>query len=96
MTTPRDEGESFRRVRAKFRVDSVTHYARGGAGVKLTPQYDEKIPEDRRFAKATPSGSLEMLIDNPPAVEFFEVGKYFYLDFTPVLPATLTEASARA
>lgn len=83
-------------VRAKFQVQQVTKHHWGGVVVTLAPQYDDKIPEDRRFAKATPSASLQMTIDNPPAAEFFEVGKFVYLDFTPVLPANLTEASVGA
>jgi hypothetical protein len=71
----------FDKVRAKFTVAEVTKLSPTYGKVKLTPQYDNTIPEDVRFAKATPSGSLEMYIDNPPAFEFFEIGKAFYLDF---------------
>ena len=39
--------------------------------------------ENKSFWKHTPSGRLEMSIDNPAAVEQFEVGKEYYLDFTP-------------
>lgn len=38
--------------------------------------------ENKSFWKYTPSGRLEMSIDNPDAVEHFEVGKEYYLDFT--------------
>lgn len=75
-------------VRAKFRVQSITRTHWGSVEFNLAPQYDDKIPEDRRFAKATPDGNLRMVIDNPPAAEFFELGKLYYLDFTPV-PATV-------
>ena len=45
-------------------------------------------PEDQRFSKATPSGSLRMQVDNPAALEQFEPGKAYYLDFTPVPEAS--------
>ena len=75
-------------VRAKLRVESVTHahYHKDAppySTVKLTAQYDDSIPEDQRFQKATPSGHCEMQIDNPAALEQFVPGKTFYLDFTP-------------
>lgn len=44
--------------------------------------YDTGIPEDQRYAQATPSGELRMLVDNP-AVSF-EPGRDYYIDFTPV------------
>lgn len=72
-------------VRAKFMVQEIRqhHYGNPGATtVILRPQYDQSIEEDKRFAKATPSGEVSMYIDNPPAQAFFELGKTYYLDFT--------------
>ena len=76
-------------VRAKLTVESITAYRYGDAKlVKLSPQYDLSIPEDQRFAKATPSGSVELYIDNPAALEQLapdgKPGRSFYVDFTPV------------
>lgn len=71
-------------VRAKFQVSKVTSYPYGGKEITLQPQYDDTIAEDRRYAKATPSGSITMLVDNPPAADYLGVGKYFYVDFTEV------------
>jgi len=72
-------------VRAKFQVSSVTNHAGwGGKTVVLSPQYDMAIPEDQRYAKATPSGKIEMTIDNPPAADQLKLGEFFYVDFTPV------------
>jgi hypothetical protein len=50
--------------------------------------YDTSIPEDQRFQQATPSGSFEQLVDNPAALEQFELGKSYYVDFTPVPDAS--------
>ncbi len=72
-------------VRAKFTVTSVTDHNYGnGKTIKLTPCYDTDIPEDRRFAEATPTGELTMYVNNPPAIAALKLGKSFYLDFTPV------------
>lgn len=43
--------------------------------------YDPDAPEDQRYALSTPSGSLQMLVDNPAVT--FEPGKAYYLDITP-------------
>lgn len=72
-------------VRAKFRVDAVkqVHWNKDVRVVELTAVYDDGTPENQRYAKATPSGSISLTIDNPPAAAQFELGKVFYLDFTP-------------
>lgn len=72
-------------VRGKFRVVSITDNGPNAAkGVRLQTQYDQSIPEDQRFQKATPFGDLNMNIDNPAALAQLEVGKSFYLDLVPV------------
>lgn len=68
-------------MRAKFRVESVTHYSYGRT-VKMAAVHDGS-PENNQFAQATPSGSLEMHINNPAALDFLEPNKSYYLDFTP-------------
>ena len=73
-------------VRAKFTVQSHKEYAGpyGYTEVVLSPQYDMSIPEDQRYAKATPMGQISLTIDNPAASEQLALGKAFYVDFTPV------------
>jgi hypothetical protein len=72
-------------VRAKFKVTQVGMPYGEVRTVVLTPQYDTSIEEDKRFAKASPSGRLEITIDNPPAAaELAVLGKDFYIDFTEV------------
>jgi len=74
-------------VRAKFKVVSITEHDGNSAArtIKLEPRYDETIPEDRRFAQATPTGEMSIYVNNPAAVEYLTLGRLFYLDFTPVL-----------
>ena len=73
--------------RAKFRLIKTAQYhgpyTSGAKILTFSADYDPSIPEDQRFAKATPSGTLEMTMDNPAAVALFEPGKVYYLDFSP-------------
>lgn len=67
-------------VRAKFVCNSVENY-QYGKKAKLSAVYG-KEGENHDFAKATPSGQLEIWIDNEvPASTFFEPGKSYYLTF---------------
>ena len=69
-------------IRAKFTVSAITD--RGYTKeVEFTCQYDQSVPEDQRFYRATPSGSIKMQIDNPLALEVFKLGAKFYADFSP-------------
>lgn len=69
-------------VRAKFMVLEANLLPGGATQVVMAPQYDPEIPEDRRFLKATPAGRLEMLIDNPAAIDQLQPGRHFYLDLS--------------
>lgn len=48
-------------------------------------EYDDKIPEDRRYAQATPNGRVALTVDNTSVIEYWasQIGKKFYLEFTP-------------
>ena len=52
--------------------------------VTLSTQYDTAIPEDRRFTRWTPTGRIEVVIDNPEAVAQLAEGRAYYVDLTPV------------
>ena len=72
-------------VIAKFTVVSVTDNGPHAAKqVKLQCVYDQTIPEDRRFLKATPWGEITMQIDNPLALAEFTWGRTFYASFESV------------
>lgn len=64
-------------VRAKMYVVGID-----GNKLKLSCQYDYDSKEDQSFMKATPWGSAEFGIDNQKALDYFKVGKSYYLDFT--------------
>lgn len=75
-------------VRAKFKVTAIVTTQLGEnysqTKIVLEPQYDAKVAEDVSFSKATPTGRMEMQIDNPVALAAMPIGTVFYVDFTPV------------
>lgn len=73
-------------VRGKFRVSSIKSFdwSPTAKEVTLSTEYDTTIPEDQRYAQATPSGEIRMTIDNPPALEQFKLGQKVYVDFHPI------------
>lgn len=78
----------MRAVRAKFRCMSVETFSTSVAApdgqrtYRFSAEYDESVPEDQRYARYTPMGSLSITVTNPAVL--FEPGKSYYLDFTPV------------
>lgn len=80
-------------VRAKFKLVSITTLADHPAKkLEFYAQYDPSIPEDLRYAKHTPSGRVEMQVDNPAALAAFEIGHFYYLDFSPVAAPAAPQA----
>jgi hypothetical protein len=72
-------------ARCKFTVESVTHHAYGGRTVSLAALYDQPLSqEDRAFSNATPSGKMEIVIQNERVFDVFAPGKKVYVDVTPV------------
>jgi len=66
-------------IKTKFNVASITYYGNaGGMQVILYPVMNNS-PENEEFWKKTPSGEIELYIDNPDIK--FEFGEY-YVDFT--------------
>lgn len=66
-------------VRAKVTCESISNNT-----VKFRTVYEpdeQKNKENASFTKATPWGEILMGIDNPTALEQFQVGKYYYVDF---------------
>lgn len=81
-----------KQVRAKFTCISVTKYRHGWGGEQSSPfHYNYKFQavssgseENKKFFAATPSGSVEL---SALSSELFEVGKEYYLDFSPATEA---------
>lgn len=71
-------------VRGKFKLTTVTsNSGYPGQEYKFTAVSDSGIAENAKFAKATPSGALTMMVDSPPAQSQLDLGEYYYLDLTP-------------
>lgn len=69
------------RTRAKFQCLSVTDHG-WNKTVKLQVVYSRvEGTENKDFTKATPSGTIEMVIDNPAASVQFKPQSYYYVDF---------------
>lgn len=73
-------------VRAKCVVQYVQDFGRVKEVklVPVTPNADDNIPENERFHKYTPNGSITLTIDNPAAAEQFKPQHTYYVDFTQV------------
>lgn len=69
-------------VRAKFKVDSVTHHESGNS-VKLVPVVGGS-EENERFFNYTPWGAIEIGTVNEEAAKQFSPGAEFYVNFTKV------------
>ena len=80
----------MRKVRAKmqFTARNTRTYGSSGGYVEnsliFETRYDDTIAEDQRFQAATPTGTIKMVIDNPSALEFFNAGEEYYVDFIKV------------
>jgi hypothetical protein len=72
-------------VRAKFTVTSKVPHGYGGTTVCLSAVYSsDPHSENKAFSDATPSGQISISIaDGKPALDAFEMGKAYYVDFTP-------------
>ena len=75
-------------VRAKFFVSKIEHLHTPNPGdmianVFLQPVYGDS-PENKRWSKYTPQGEIKMTITNPGAVQQFEIGKAYFVDFKAI------------
>lgn len=66
-------------VRCKFFCHSVTQSVNGGQVVLFPVTRGE---ENREWASASPSGKIELTILNQLAVDEFEAGVEYFIDFT--------------
>jgi hypothetical protein len=77
-------------MRAKFRVSSIAETkAQDGSVISERLMFDavyspDPNSENAAWAKYTPYGHLEMVVDNPNLFGHFTPGQELYLDFIPV------------
>lgn len=69
-------------VRCLFQLQEIHDLHWGSPSKRLVFRacYDTRIPEHQRFYDATPTGELTMLVNNPAALEQFELGRHYYFD----------------
>lgn len=67
-------------IKAKMKVQTVTLNGYSET-TKLYCEYSN-TPEDNSFSKATPSGNMELVIDNPNAQGFLKPLKKYYITIT--------------
>lgn len=78
------KGENMPSTRCKFRCHSIIENTYGhviSLGAAYAP--DDPESENGKFWTATPSGNIQMQINNPDGAAVFEQGKDYYVDFTP-------------
>jgi hypothetical protein len=66
----------------KVVIQEVTEFRSGNKKVKFSADYDNSIPEDVSFNKATPNANLEAYVNNPAVFDQLKPGNKFYVDFT--------------
>jgi hypothetical protein len=77
-------------MRAKMKVQSVETSEYPGEKIKMSPVCGDQPfgpngeSEDNTFARYTPSGSLELFVNNPDLAGKIKPGQKFYVDFTLV------------
>ena len=68
-------------MRAKFKCESVTDYG-GRKNATLNAVTTDYTSENQEFNEYTPAGKIDILIDKSGAMNYFQPGKEYYLDFT--------------
>lgn len=72
-------------VRCKFVVAAIEDtLSPDTKAVTFVTRYDPNLPEDQRFTRWTPSGSMQVMIDNPRALAELKLGESYYIDITKV------------
>ena len=72
-------------MKAKFFCESVTRHATGSEQASLRPVH-ATCPENAEWSKWTPSGKLELVIDNPAAQGFLKPSHNYLVDITDYGP----------
>lgn len=77
-------------ARCKFQITNIlpaysnTEPTSDAKRVVFETRYDSTVAEDQAFTKYTPSGRLDVIIDNPKVTEQFKIGDLVYLDITKI------------
>ena len=74
------------KVRAKMRCVMNSPQPTGQSNdichwIRLEAVYNDGDKENESWSKYTPSGQVVMTVTNPSAVDAFELGEFYYVDF---------------
>jgi hypothetical protein len=75
-------------ARCKFQVTNILPAYAGtdpdstAKRVRFETRYDNTIDEDRAFTRYTPSGALDVVIDNPSVTDKLSIGLNVYIDIS--------------
>ncbi len=74
-------------VRGKFRLKKVSQveWSESARELEFVAVCNDGTDENIKFHRATPSGEIKMLVDNPTALETFVIGQCYYVDFSQVI-----------
>jgi hypothetical protein len=89
-TDERRSAKETKVVRAKFRCTESAKVTSAYGTAKPAETNRIKLqavigPGNEDWSKWTPSGELNIQISNPDAIDQFEVGKDYFIDFTEAL-----------
>jgi hypothetical protein len=77
-------------ARCKFQITSIlpaypnTDPSSDAKRVVFETRYDNTVAEDQAFTKYTPTGRMDVMIDNPSVTNQFAVGDNVYIDITKI------------
>ena len=77
-------------ARCKFQITNIlpaysnTDPASDAKRVVFETRYDVSVAEDQAFTKYTPSGRMDVIIDNPAVTGQLAVGDLVYIDITKI------------
>ena len=70
----------MRKLLAKFKVGSVVNYGNNNVEANLSAVTGDST-ENKTFSIYTPNASVKMHITNPEALDFFEPGQEYVVEF---------------
>jgi hypothetical protein len=77
-------------TRCKFQVTNIlpaysnTEPTSDAKRVVFETRYDNTIQEDKAFTKYTPSGRMDVIIDNASVTDALKVGQLVYIDIQTI------------
>lgn len=73
------------KIRCKMRLEEIhqLYWSSTARRYVFSPVCADEVPENQRFHRYTPSGRLELVVDNPDVHASYQLGKHYYFDSIP-------------